>query len=157
MTGLYFYDNQVVDIAAALKPSARGELEITDVNRALPASGASCTSRSSGAASPGSTPARTSRCCRPSNFIQAIEERQGLKVACLEEIAFRMGYIGPDDVRRTARGHADRRATASTCCACSSSGRRADGRPQGVRDVGDTYAAHAVGRPSTLTDTGRRR
>ena len=103
MTGLYFYDNEVVDIAPRLQPSARGELEITDVNRHY-LERASCTSRSSGAASAWLDTGTHESLAQAANFIQAIEERQGLKVACLEEIALRMGYIGTDEVRRTAQG-----------------------------------------------------
>ena len=102
VTGLYFYDNQVLDIAAGLAPSARGELEITDVNRAylirdelhvlkLPRGVAWLDTGTHEAL------------MQASNYIQAIEERQGLMVACLEEIAFRMGYIDRPDLARLAR------------------------------------------------------
>ncbi len=99
--GLYFYDDQVGEIAASLKPSVRGELEITDLNRIY-----------------------LERCClrveplgrgvawldagthesllQAANFVQAVEERQGMMIACPEEIAFRMGYIGKEEVRRQA-------------------------------------------------------
>ena len=99
VTGLYFYDNQVVDIAAALKPSARGELEITDVNRDICSAG-SCASRSWVAAWPGSTPAHTNRSCRPPTYVQAIEERQGLMIGCPEEIAYRLGFISAPDLEQ---------------------------------------------------------
>jgi glucose-1-phosphate thymidylyltransferase len=92
VTGLYFYDNQVIDIAARLKPSARGELEITDVNRVYLERGQLiCEKLARGIAwlDTGTHEALM----QASNYIQAIEERQGLMVACLEEIAFRMGYI----------------------------------------------------------------
>jgi glucose-1-phosphate thymidylyltransferase len=101
VTGLYFYDNRVLDIAAALKPSARGELEITDVNRTYLEWGAlhvETLARGIAWLDTGTHEALL----QAANYIQAIEERQGLMVACLEEIAFRLGYISADDVRHMA-------------------------------------------------------
>jgi len=101
VTGLYFYDNQVLDIAANLQPSNRGELEITDVNRIYLQRGQLlCEKLARGIAwlDTGTHEALM----QASNYIQAIEERQGLMVACLEEIAFRMGYISCDDLARLA-------------------------------------------------------
>jgi glucose-1-phosphate thymidylyltransferase len=101
VTGLYFYDNRVVDIARKLEPSARGELEITDVNLDyLRAQQLHVEKLGRGIAwlDTGTHEALL----QASNFIQAIEERQGLKVACIEEIAWRMGYIDAAAVRRLA-------------------------------------------------------
>jgi glucose-1-phosphate thymidylyltransferase len=103
VTGLYFYDNQVLDIAARLKPSARGELEITDVNRAYLERGQLHVEKLPRGVAWLDTGTHESL-MQAANFIQAIEERQGLMVACLEEIAFRMGYISAADVARLARG-----------------------------------------------------
>jgi glucose-1-phosphate thymidylyltransferase len=103
VTGLYFYDRRVVDVAAALRPSARGELEITDVNLYYLRLGELCVEKLGRGVAWLDTGTHEAL-AQASNFIQAIEERQGLKVACLEEIALRMGYIGPDDVRRAADG-----------------------------------------------------
>ncbi|MEZ5284490.1 MAG: glucose-1-phosphate thymidylyltransferase RfbA [Vicinamibacterales bacterium] len=105
VTGLYFYDNDVVDIAANLRPSARGELEITDVNREYLTRGAlrvETLGRGIAWLDTGTHDALL----QASTFIQAIEERQGLKVACPEEVAYRLGYISADDVLRAARGMA---------------------------------------------------
>lgn len=92
VTGLYFYDGQVSDIAAELRPSARGELEITDVNRAYLAAGNLRVEKLGRGIAWLDTGTQESL-LQASNFIQAVQERQGLMVACLEEIAFRMGYI----------------------------------------------------------------
>jgi glucose-1-phosphate thymidylyltransferase len=98
VTGLYFYDNRVVDIAADLKPSPRGELEITDVNRAYLATSAlyvELMGRGMAWLDTG-TPESL---MQAANFIQTIEQRQGLKISCPEEIAFRSGWIDADRVR----------------------------------------------------------
>jgi glucose-1-phosphate thymidylyltransferase len=102
VTGLYFYDNRVLDIAAGLKPSSRGELEITDVNLAYLSAGTLHVER----LGRGVAWLDTGTCeslTQASNFIQALQERQGLMVACVEEIAFRMGYIDARDVVRIAK------------------------------------------------------
>jgi glucose-1-phosphate thymidylyltransferase len=102
VTGLYFYDNQVVDIAASLKPSARGELEITDVNRAYLDRGTLHVVKMARGIAWLDTGTHDSL-MQASNYIHAIEERQGLMVACLEEIAYRMGYITAAEVTGLAR------------------------------------------------------
>jgi len=101
VTGLYFYDNSVLDIAANLKPSPRGELEITDVNRVYLERGELHVEVLGRGVAWLDTGTHASL-LQASNFMQAIEERQGLKVACLEEVAYRMGYIGADQIRETA-------------------------------------------------------
>jgi len=101
VTGLYFYDNRVLDVAANLKPSPRGELEITDVNRAYLATGdlhVEILGRGMAWLDTGTHEALL----QASNFIQAIEARQGLKVACPEEIAWNAGWISSEDVARLA-------------------------------------------------------
>ena len=102
VTGLYFYDNQVLDIAAGLAPSARGELEITDVNRAYLHRGELHVQKLPRGVAWLDTGTHEAL-MQASSYIQAIEERQGLMVACLEEIAFRMDYIGRADLGRLAR------------------------------------------------------
>jgi glucose-1-phosphate thymidylyltransferase len=99
VTGLYFYDNRVVDIAASLKPSPRGELEITDVNLAYLTSGAlnvELFGRGMAWLDTGTHESLLQAC----NFIQTLQERQGLMVACLEEIAFSMGFIDRQQLQK---------------------------------------------------------
>ena len=102
VTGLYFYDNRVLDIAAALRPSARGELEITDVNRAYLELGA-LEVRVMGRGHAWLDTGTHESLIEASLFIAAIEKRQGLKVSCPEEIAWRMGWISSADLRRLAQ------------------------------------------------------
>jgi glucose-1-phosphate thymidylyltransferase len=101
VTGLYFYDNRVLDIAGRLKPSARGELEITDVNRAYLDRGELRVEKLPRGIAWLDTGTHEAL-MQASNYIQAVEERQGLMVACLEEIAYRMGYISAADLARLA-------------------------------------------------------
>lgn len=102
VTGLYFYDNSVVDIAAGLKPSARGELEITDVNRTYMERGKLYVERLGRGTAwlDTGTPASM---LQASTFVQTLEERQGLKVGCIEEIAFRTGFIDVAQLERLGR------------------------------------------------------
>ena len=102
VTGLYFYDNDALEIAAALKPSGRGELEITDVNLAYLARGDLHVEKLPRGIAWLDTGTHDSL-MQASNFIHAIEERQGLMVACLEEIAYRMGYITAAELTHLAR------------------------------------------------------
>jgi glucose-1-phosphate thymidylyltransferase len=100
--GLYIYDNQVVDIAANLNPSDRGELEITDVNLAYLRRGqlqVELLGRGFAWLDTGTHEAMQ----QAASYVQAIQERQGLKIACIEEIAYRLGYINGEDVKRLAR------------------------------------------------------
>lgn len=101
VTGLYFYDNQALDIAANVVPSARGELEITDVNNAYLKAGklrVEALGRGMAWLDTGTHESLLQAC----NFVETIEARQGLKVACLEEIAYRKGWIGADEVETLA-------------------------------------------------------
>ncbi len=104
VTGLYFYDNDVVNIARGIRPSARGELEITDVNRAYLARGAlrvELLGRGFAWLDTGTSESLL----EASMFVQAIQHRQGYQIACLEEIAFSNGWIGADELERAARAH----------------------------------------------------
>lgn len=101
VTGLYFYDRQAVELAARLKPSARGELEISDLNREYLAMGRLRVEKLGRGIAWLDAGTRESL-LQASVFIQTLEERQGLMVACPEEIALEMGWIGAADVRRMA-------------------------------------------------------
>jgi glucose-1-phosphate thymidylyltransferase len=102
VTGLYFYDEHVADYAATLKPSQRGELEITDLNRIYLQKNALRVEKLGRGIAWLDTGTHESF-VQATNFIQIIEQRQGLKIACLEEIAFRMGYISKEELEDVAR------------------------------------------------------
>jgi glucose-1-phosphate thymidylyltransferase len=101
VTGLYFCDNQVLDIAASIRPSARGEYEITDINRVyLEAGSLDCVRLGRGyALLDAGTP---DSLLDAAQFVQTIERRQGQRIACIEEIAARQGLITPDALRALA-------------------------------------------------------
>ena len=102
VVGLYFYDNEVINIAKNIKPSARGELEITDVNRVYLERGAldvQIMTRGYAWLDTGTFQSFADAAL----FIKTIEERQGLKIGCIEEIAFRLGYINADQLRTVAK------------------------------------------------------
>lgn len=101
ITGLYFYDNAVVGIAGDLKPSKRGELEITDVNKAYHERG-KLNVELLGRGTAWLDTGTHESLLQASVFVETIEQRQGLKIACLEEIAFREGWISIDQIRRSA-------------------------------------------------------
>lgn len=102
VTGLYFYDNDVVSIAKSIKPSARGELEITDVNKAYLEKNklfVQIMNRGMAWLDTGTFPSLM----QASQFVQVLEERQGMKVGCIEEVAYNMGYITSDELEALAK------------------------------------------------------
>ncbi len=105
VTGLYFYDNQVVDIAAQLQPSARGELEITDVNKTY-LDHRSLRVRLWGRGVAWLDMGTPESLLDAANFIEVMERRQGLKIGCVEEVAYRMGYIDAEQLNRLAHAMA---------------------------------------------------
>lgn len=101
--GIYIYDNEVISIAEKLKPSARGELEITDVNLEYLRRGelrVELLGRGVAWLDTGTIESLQ----QAANFVQAIQDRQGLKISCIEEIAYRLGYINKDELKKTASG-----------------------------------------------------
>lgn len=104
VTGLYFYDDQIVDIAANLRPTSRGELEIADVNRAYPERGelnveiVGCGYAWLDTGTPDSM-------LDAADFVRVLEKRQGFKIACPEEIAYRQGFMGVTEMERAIAKH----------------------------------------------------
>ncbi|MCK4821978.1 glucose-1-phosphate thymidylyltransferase, partial [bacterium] len=102
VTGLYFYDNQVIDIAETITPSDRGELEITDVNKRYLEMG-SLSVENLGRGMAWLDTGTHDSLLEAAGFVETIEKRQGLKISCPEEIAYRKGYITGDELRELAQ------------------------------------------------------
>lgn len=102
VTGLYFYDNRVIDIAKSIKPSARGELEITDVNKAFLDMG-ELSVKILGKSNAWIDTGTHQSLFKASQFIKSVEETQNIKIACIEEIAFQKGYISKEHLSRLAK------------------------------------------------------
>ncbi len=100
--GIYFYDNEVIDIAKAIKPSNRGELEITDINKAYLNKGKLKVSILDRGTAWLDTGTFTSL-MQAAQFVEVIEERQGLKIGAIEEIAYKMGYISKEELKKLAK------------------------------------------------------
>ena len=101
--GLYFYPNKVVDVAKKIKPSARGELEITTVNQVVPARRRAESADALGRGFAWLDTGTHDSLAQASIFVEVIEKRQGLKIACLEGIAYRMGWISEEKMRALAQ------------------------------------------------------
>jgi glucose-1-phosphate thymidylyltransferase len=106
VTGLYLYNNDVVEIAAGLKPSARGEIEITDVNNTYVSRG-QASIQVMGRGFAWLDTGTYESLLEANHFVRVLEHRQGTHIACIEEIAFRMGYIGKEQLRRLAETYAN--------------------------------------------------
>lgn len=108
VVGLYFYDNEVIDIAANLKPSSRGEIEITDVNREYLRRGKLSVQLMGRGYAWLDTGTHESM-VEATNFVKAVEDRQGLKIGCVEEVAWRQGFIDNKQIKRLAERYAKNR------------------------------------------------
>jgi glucose-1-phosphate thymidylyltransferase len=106
--GIYFYDNRVVRFAESLKPSHRGEIEITDLNRLYMNIG-ELHVEPIGRGVAWLDAGRHTSLLQASNFVQAVEDRQGMMISCPEEIAYRMGFISQEQLRKSAQSFADNR------------------------------------------------